>query len=96
MGLSLGKLSLSHATPPHALIASRKDKPAAPNAHAAELPGGAADAAGGAPGGPGVEGGVADGAEGEGAAASEDLDLMYDPMLNCYYDPKTNKYYELA
>ena len=28
--------------------------------------------------------------------ASEDLDLMYDPMLNCYYDPKTNKYYELG
>ena len=27
---------------------------------------------------------------------NEDLDLMYDPMLNCYYDPKTNKYYELA
>ena len=26
----------------------------------------------------------------------EDLDLMYDPILNCYYDPKTNKYYELA
>jgi hypothetical protein len=25
----------------------------------------------------------------------EELDLMYDPMLNCYYDPKTNKYYEL-
>ena len=26
----------------------------------------------------------------------DDLDLMYDPILNCYYDPKTNKYYELA
>ena len=25
----------------------------------------------------------------------EELDLMYDPMLNCYYDPGTNKYYEL-
>jgi len=25
----------------------------------------------------------------------EEVDLMYDPMLNCYYDPKTNKYYEL-
>ena len=31
----------------------------------------------------------------EGLGGSEDLDLMYDPMLNCYYDPKTNKYYEL-
>ena len=27
---------------------------------------------------------------------NDDLDLMYDPILNCYYDPKTNKYYELA
>eukprot|EP00965_Chrysotila_dentata_P218898 6190833-Pleurochrysis_carterae.AAC.4 len=26
----------------------------------------------------------------------QDLDLMYDPILNCYYEPKTNKYYELA
>mmetsp|Transcript_10007 Transcript_10007/g.22960 ORF Transcript_10007/g.22960 Transcript_10007/m.22960 type:complete len:771 (-) Transcript_10007:74-2386(-) len=25
----------------------------------------------------------------------EDLELMYDPILNCYYDPRTNKYYEL-
>jgi len=25
----------------------------------------------------------------------EELDLMYDPILNFYYDPKTNKYYEL-
>jgi len=27
---------------------------------------------------------------------SDDLDLMYDPMFNCYFDPKTNKYYQLA
>ncbi len=24
-----------------------------------------------------------------------DLDLIYDPVLNCYFDPRTNKYYEL-
>lgn len=23
------------------------------------------------------------------------LELMYDPVLNCYYDPHTDKYYEL-
>ncbi|KAL5014677.1 hypothetical protein ScPMuIL_008947 [Solemya velum] len=26
----------------------------------------------------------------------EELDLLYDPCLNCYYDPYTCKYYELA
>lgn len=26
----------------------------------------------------------------------DDLDLMYDPVLNRYYDPRTNKYYERA
>ncbi|KAL8587139.1 hypothetical protein ACOMHN_026107 [Nucella lapillus] len=26
----------------------------------------------------------------------EELDLMFDPNLNCYYDPKTLRYYELA
>ncbi|XP_071784290.1 protein CFAP20DC-like [Asterias amurensis] len=25
----------------------------------------------------------------------EELDLLYDPCLNCYFDPKTGKYYEL-
>lgn len=25
----------------------------------------------------------------------EELDLLYDPVLNCYYDPQTHKYYEL-
>ena len=35
-------------------------------------------------------------AQAKAVGASEDLDLMYDPMLNCYYDPKTNKYYELC
>jgi len=24
------------------------------------------------------------------------LDLLFDPVLNCYYDPKTEKYYELS
>ncbi|XP_002153987.3 protein CFAP20DC isoform X1 [Hydra vulgaris] len=26
----------------------------------------------------------------------EFLDLLFDPVLNCYYDPKTEKYYELS
>ena len=26
----------------------------------------------------------------------EELELMYDPQLNCFYDPNTGKYYELA
>ena len=26
----------------------------------------------------------------------DELDLLYDQVLNCYYDPKTNKYYELC
>ncbi|KAI0237237.1 hypothetical protein LSAT2_012249 [Lamellibrachia satsuma] len=26
----------------------------------------------------------------------DELDLLYDPVLNCYYDPKTCKYYELV
>ncbi|CAB4008408.1 Hypothetical predicted protein, partial [Paramuricea clavata] len=26
----------------------------------------------------------------------EELDLLYDPCLNCYFDPTTHKYYELA
>ena len=26
----------------------------------------------------------------------EELDLLYDGILNCYYAPRTNKYYELA
>ena len=27
--------------------------------------------------------------------SDEQLDLMYDPILNAYYDPKTNRYFEL-
>lgn len=23
------------------------------------------------------------------------MEVIYDPVLNCYYDPKTNSYYEL-
>ena len=26
----------------------------------------------------------------------DELELRYDPLLNCYFDPATNKYYELA
>ncbi|XP_076448494.1 protein CFAP20DC-like [Babylonia areolata] len=33
---------------------------------------------------------------GPSASEDEELDLMFDPNLNCYYDPKTLKYYELA
>jgi hypothetical protein len=93
-------LSLSHASPPHALIASRKGS----RAHPAPLGGGGAS-----DGGPAASGGAHASAGGAGAPSAdladgresaegkhEDLDLMYDPMLNCYYDPKTNKYYELA
>ncbi|KAL5266987.1 hypothetical protein ACHWQZ_G004132 [Mnemiopsis leidyi] len=29
-------------------------------------------------------------------SGEEELDLLYDPVLNCYFDPKTCKYYELA
>jgi hypothetical protein len=54
--------------------------------------GGAHASAGGA-GAPSAD--LADGRE-SAEGKHEDLDLMYDPMLNCYYDPKTNKYYELA
>ena len=25
----------------------------------------------------------------------KELDLLFDPVLNCYFDPKTQKYYEL-
>lgn len=32
----------------------------------------------------------------EGWRGNEDeLELMYDPQLNCFYDPHTCKYYEL-
>lgn len=30
-----------------------------------------------------------------GGGASGELELMYDPQLNCFYDPVTCKYYEL-
>lgn len=26
----------------------------------------------------------------------DEIELMYDPQLNCFYDPVTCKYYELA
>ena len=31
----------------------------------------------------------------DGETSNGELDLMYDPILNCYFDPKTNLYYEL-
>lgn len=31
----------------------------------------------------------------EGPEKEEELELMYDPQLNCFYDPHTCKYYEL-
>ncbi|XP_046841413.1 protein CFAP20DC-like isoform X2 [Xenia sp. Carnegie-2017] len=31
-----------------------------------------------------------------GSDQEEELDLLYDPCLNCYFDPRTHKYYELA
>jgi len=36
--------------------------------------------------------------QGEDTVTDEEdvLDLLYDPVLNCYYDPKTRKYYELV
>jgi len=36
--------------------------------------------------------------EGEGQqerGGADELELMYDPQLNCFYDPGTCKYYEL-
>jgi len=85
-------LSLSHASPPHALLASRKGKANTVGAESAQYARGAG--ADGAAGGGASDFGEAADAEPD-ARPSEDLDLMYDPMLNCYYDPKTNKYYEL-
>eukprot|EP00050_Salpingoeca_kvevrii_P010968 m.11775 g.11775 ORF g.11775 m.11775 type:complete len:748 (+) comp3177_c0_seq2:129-2372(+) len=29
-------------------------------------------------------------------AGEEELELLYDPVLNCYFNPATNRYYELA
>lgn len=99
MGLSMSGLSLSHASPPHALIASRKGSKAG-GSTATEQPAGGGDEAGGAGAGAswqgGGDGGGTEQVRPAGAGGSEDLDLMYDPMLNCYYDPRTNKYYELA
>ena len=35
------------------------------------------------------------GGGGEVGGQNDDLELMYDPQLNCFYDPTTYKYYEL-
>lgn len=73
---------MSYSTPPHAVNPSRKSRsiPAAPQ--------------------PPVDLGLesetlVDESEVQEEEPHDELDLMYDPMLNCYYDPKTNKYYEL-
>ena len=29
------------------------------------------------------------------SGSDAEIDLLYDPALNCYYDPKTCTYYEL-
>jgi len=26
----------------------------------------------------------------------DEVEVVYDPVLNCYYDPKTHEYYELS
>ena len=31
-----------------------------------------------------------------GEKETDELELMYDPQLNCFYDPNTCKYYELV
>jgi hypothetical protein len=86
MGLSMSGLSLSHASPPHALIASRKGSKAG-GSTATEQPAGGGDEAGGAGAGApwqgGGDGGGTEQVRPAGAGGSEDLDLMYDPMLNC-------------
>eukprot|EP01135_Chromosphaera_perkinsii_P011838 Nk52_evm29s2506 gene=Nk52_evmTU29s2506 len=47
-------------------------------------------------GGDGQGEGEVPGDEEDGDEEGDELDLLYDPMLNCYYDPTTNKYYELV
>jgi hypothetical protein len=32
---------------------------------------------------------------GRGREEKEEVELVYDPVLNCYYDHKTHTYYEL-
>ena len=31
----------------------------------------------------------------EPALITLEIELLYDPVLECYFDPKTNKYYQL-
>jgi len=84
---------LSHASPPRAILASRggNQRKRPPQPQPSPTPARPADAS--------DRGAAPHDAAGGGAPEDErgdDLDLMYDPMFNCYYDPKTNKYYELA
>ena len=39
---------------------------------------------------------LSDSAEADDVDDDDEIDLMYDPCLNCFFDPRTNKYYELA
>ena len=63
-------LSLSHASPPRALAAARS--------------GGGGPASPGSPRQLALSDGLGAAAARSGAGAGEDLDLMYDPVLNCY------------
>jgi hypothetical protein len=36
------------------------------------------------------------GVRGRASQAEEMLDLVYDPVLNCYFDGKSGKYFQLA
>ena len=78
--------SWSHASPPRALIVSEKRR----KSSTATQPRDQQPTADGSDPAPPGE------AEDSLEVSNDDLDLLYDPILNCYYDPKTNKYYELA
>lgn len=79
-------MSMSYASPPHIILPTRRSR--ASNLGQSVLTLESSREA--------EEGGETNTeAADEAGQAREELDLMYDPMLNCYYDPKTNKYYEL-
>jgi hypothetical protein len=48
------------------------------------------------PGGPSGQGGSAVPAAPPAGPAGPELELLYDPELNCYFDPVTSNYYVLA
>ena len=72
---------MSYASPPHAVLPTRRSRSGStPHAAPGGLPAHLIE------GGEGHEEGEGEPPREEGR---EELDLMYDPMLNCYYDPKT-------